>query len=183
MKLERLSSNRVKFSISIAELETKGILEDEQWKDSLVWHEFFEELMDEMYNEYGIDLESTVTVEINSFNAKEMVLILTLNDEDIFADDPFEAEEQANETHLYEFQQFEDVLSFLRRLPKDREAISLYSKGNLYFLQFDIWDPLLSALVCEYGEKTNETIHTLNEYGKKIIKYNCLGVLSEHFDI
>ena len=73
MKLERLSSNTVKFSISIAELETKGILEDDQWKDSLVWHDFFEELMDEMYNEYGIDLESTVTVEINSLNSNEMV--------------------------------------------------------------------------------------------------------------
>ncbi|WP_456274204.1 adaptor protein MecA [Bacillus sp. AK031] len=182
MKLERLSSNTVKFSISMAELETKGILEDEQWKDSLVWHEFFEELMDEMYNEYGIDLESTVTVEINSFNSKEMVLILTLNEEDIFTDDPFAAEED-NETFLYEFKLFEDILSFFHRLPKECEGISLYSKGGLYFLQFNKWDPLLTALVYEYGEKTNETIHTLNEYGKKIIEDNSCEVLSEHFDI
>lgn len=184
MKLERLSSNTVKFSISIAELETKGILEDEQWKDSLVWHEFFDELMEEMYSEYGIDVGSTVTVEINSFNSKEMVLILTMNEEESFVDDPFIDIDNENEEHLLQFQLFEDVLSFFKRLNiEGSEEITLYSKNDFYYLVFDRISEGLWSLASEYGEHTNETIHTLNEYGKKIIDKNCKEILAEHFGI
>ncbi|WP_421379290.1 adaptor protein MecA [Bacillus salacetis] len=184
MKLERLSSNTVKFSISIAELETKGILEDDQWKDSLVWHEFFEELMDEMYSEYGIDLESTVTVEINSVNSNEMVLILTLNEEESFEDNPFIDGGAVKEDLLYKFMQFEDVLSFTRRLtPSDYEEISLYSKDDIYFIEIKEWSSRLASLVGEYGEKAAETIHVLKEYGNIIIDKKCREVLMDHFGV
>jgi adapter protein MecA 1/2 len=186
MKLERLSSNTVKFSISIAELETKGILEDDQWKDSLVWHEFFEELMDEMYSEYGIDLESTVTVEINSVSSSEMVLILTLNEEGSFDDDPFITEETSEERELlYQFKLFEDVLSFVRRLePLDYGEISLYSKDDIYFVEMKEWSNRLVSLAGEYGEAAaGETIHTLQEYGRKIIDKKCREVLIDHFGV
>ncbi|WP_113928674.1 adaptor protein MecA [Bacillus sp. P14.5] len=183
MKLERLSSNTVKFSISIAELETKGILEDDQWKDSLVWHEFFEDLMDEMYNEYGIDLESTVTVEINSVNSREMVLILTLSEEGFFEDDPFKAIEIVDDgLLLLEFQLFDDVLAFTYRLlTGDYEEISLYSKDDKYFLEVKGGSERLSSLAGEYGEKASETIHTLKEYGTNIIDKTCKETLARYF--
>ncbi|MGD6966844.1 adaptor protein MecA [Rossellomorea vietnamensis] len=183
MKLERLSSNTVKFSISIAELEMKGILEDDQWKDSLVWHEFFEGLMDEMYNEYGIDLESTVTVEINSVNASEMVLILTLSEEGFFEDDPFKEKETVDEDLLlYKFGLFEDVLAFTYTLKyEDFEEISLYFKGESYYLEVNGGSERLASLAGEYGEKARETIHTLKEYGSKIIDKTCRETLLQYF--
>ncbi|EDL63619.1 adaptor protein MecA [Bacillus sp. SG-1] len=182
MKLERLSSNTVKFSISIDELETKGILKDDQWRDSLVWHEFFEELMDEMYSEYGIDLESTVTVEINSVNSSEMVLILTL-DEEGFEDDPFvDGEAEEDGYLLYKFHLFEDILSFVRRLEfDDCEELSLYSKDGIYFIEAKQWSKRLVSLAGEYGERTSETIYTVKEYGNIIIDRTCRDVLIEHF--
>ncbi|WP_409251204.1 adaptor protein MecA [Bacillus sp. SCS-153A] len=185
MKLERLSSNTVKFSISIDELETKGILKDEQWKESMVWHEFFEELMDEMYSEYGIDLESTVTVEINSVSSSEMVLILTLDDESSFEDDPFLDVEPAHDgCLLYTFELFEDVLSFIRRLKKEDYAeLSLYSKENKYYIEAKEWSRRLVSLAGEYGDPSSENIHIVNEYGNKIIDGKCREVLIEHFGI
>jgi adapter protein MecA 1/2 len=183
MKLERLSSNTVKFSISIAELEMKGILEDDQWKDSLVWHEFFEELMDEMYTEYGIDLESTITVEINSVNSSEMVLILTLSEDESFEDDPFLEGKAVSEGCLfYKFELFEDILSFVRRLKySDYEEISLYSKEGLYYIEVKKWSQRLASLAGEYGEQPEETIHVIREYGRKVIDKRCREVLTEYF--
>ncbi|MGM0845989.1 MAG: adaptor protein MecA [Bacillota bacterium] len=184
MKLERLSSNTVKFSISIAELETKGILEDNQWKDSVVWHDFFEDLMDEMFDEYGIDLESTITVEINSVNSNEMVLILTLSEDGFFEDDPFKEQNVLEENFLISFRLFEDVLAFTYRLRfEDYDEISLYSKSDKYFLEVVGGNERLSSLAEEYGERTSETIHTLKEYGNKIINKTCKETLADYFNI
>ncbi|RIW28012.1 hypothetical protein D3H55_22415 [Bacillus salacetis] len=185
MKLERLSSNTVKFSISIAELELKGILEDDQWKDSLVWHEFFEELMDEMYIEYGIDLESTITVEINSVTSSEMVLILTLSEDESFEDDPFlDGKAVCRGYLLYKFCQFEDILSFVQRLnPDDCEELSLYTKDGNYFTEVRKWSQRLASLAGEYGEQSDETIHVIREYGSKIIDKRSREVLTEYFGV
>ena len=86
MKLEKISDNKIKFSIGVEELEQKGLFEQDQWKDSYIWHDLFEEMLDEVQGKFGIETQVEITVEIESFDEQEICMILTLESEEDFSD-------------------------------------------------------------------------------------------------
>ncbi|MBM7584377.1 adapter protein MecA 1/2 [Bacillus pakistanensis] len=191
MKVERLSANKVKFSITIDELEDKGLLDNDQWRESLIWHDLFEEMLDEIQDLYGLDSTSAVTVEIHSLNSNEMTLIVTLDIEDLYEDDYVTVIEKKTPIHQYifEFDSIEDVISLSHRMKhiEDQGVTSLYYKEGHYYLIFHNWDsklhPVVGALGCEYGRISCETVYVLEEYGKVILKNYALKKITSFFSI
>ncbi|WP_158598296.1 adaptor protein MecA [Falsibacillus albus] len=197
MKLERLSTNKIKFSITFDELSDKGFLQDELWKESLIWHELFDEMLEEAKNVYDLEMAGAVSVEIYSLTSKEIVLILTLDalDEDYYEewseeDDEYEDEEDAeideDSAVTYIFKSIDAVVLLAQRLSSSPAFnSSLYCVENDYYLIFEkINDSSLDrieALSEEYGSLANRTMHYVMEYGKLLIQNQAIQILNTHF--
>ena len=82
MKLERISANKIKYSITFEELTNKGFLQDEILKESFLWDVLFDEMLDEAGRIFELNHFGAVSVEIFSLTSKELVLILTIEEDD-----------------------------------------------------------------------------------------------------
>lgn len=78
MKLERISQNKIKYSITFEELLDKGLHEEEF--ESFIWYELFDEMVEIAKQKYQCDIPDTISIEIFSLNSSEIVLILTMDE-------------------------------------------------------------------------------------------------------
>ncbi|XXM74148.1 adaptor protein MecA [Lysinibacillus sphaericus] len=195
MRLERISDNKIKFSISVEELEQKGLFEQEQWKDSVMWHDLFEDMLDEVQGKFGIEAQMEITVEIESFDEEEICMILTLElDDEDYSD--FEGSmEQVQPIiendllfHFIDFEEIIDVLNRLRHSSKfeDRPLeISLYTYESKYYLLFENIPRsmylLLKTIVLEYGASSNQTAYIIKEYGHPIVLKQAMEKVTKYF--
>ena len=137
MKLERISDNKIKFSISVEELEQKGLFEQDQWKDSYMWHDLFEDMLDEVQGKFGIETQMEITVEIESFDDQEICLILTLESEDDFSDreEGTEMMKSMNDHDvLVYFNDFEDLLNLLKRINEMGKLSHSHIQCSIFYL-------------------------------------------------
>ena len=182
MKLERISDNKIKFSISVEELEQKGLFEQDQWKDSYMWHDLFEDMLDEVQGKFGIETQMEITVEIESFDDQEICMILTLESEDDFSDweEGNEIMRSVNDHEvLVYFDDFEDLLDLLKRMNEmsnvNKSIIQcsiFYYEKNYYLLIENLLDSdsfILEAICVEYGQHSTITKHILMEYGRAVL--------------
>ncbi|MEG9297449.1 adaptor protein MecA [Mangrovibacillus sp. Mu-81] len=195
MRLERISDNKIKFSISVEELEQKGLFEQEQWKDSLMWHDLFEDMLDEVQGKFGIDAQMEITVEIESFDEQEICMILTLELDD---EDYSDVEGSIELFHpiidkdlLFHFNDIEEIIEVLTRLKstvKIQSAsleISFFHYEEKYYLLFENIQGnqhnLVESIVLEYGSLSNQTKYMMLEYGHVIILKNTMEKMKQYF--
>jgi adapter protein MecA 1/2 len=195
MRLERISNNKIKFSISVEELEQKGLFEQEQWKDSLMWHDLFEDMLDEIQAKFGIDAQMEITVEIESFDEQEICMILTLELDD---EDYSDVERSIELFHpivdkdlLFHFNDLEgiiDVLNRLNHMDKIKSAsleVSFFYYDDKYYLLFENVPgkrhSLVESIVLEYGTISNQTKYMILEYGHAIILKNTMEKMKQYF--
>ncbi|MEI2665072.1 adaptor protein MecA [Rossellomorea sp. LJF3] len=194
MKLERISDNKIKFSISVEELEQKGLFEQDQWKDSYMWHDLFEDMLDEVQGKFGIETQMEITVEIESFDDQEICLILTLESEDDFSDweEGTEMMKSMNDHDvLVYFNDFEDLLNLLRRLNEIGKLshsliqCSIFHYEKKYYvlienlLESDSF--VLEAICAEYGQHSTITKHILMEYGRVVLLRDSIKKILQYF--
>ncbi len=187
MKLERLTRNKIKFSIGVDELEAKGMLNENFLKESLIWHELFEEMLEQIQDKYGIDSQVEVTVEVHSFNEQEVQLILTLEiDEQLFEDEIHSYSLEYIQCEIFAFEDFEAVISFSRTIKNKVhcKSISLYSFKEIYYIVFEKLidkDYVIEAVANEFGSKAKMTIEYLDDYGKLLIENDLIETLERYF--
>ncbi|KAA0562740.1 hypothetical protein F0342_16410 [Bacillus sp. CH30_1T] len=194
MKLERISDNKIKFSISVEELEQKGLFEQDQWKDSYMWHDLFEDMLDEVQGKFGIETQMEITVEIESFDDQEICMILTLESEDDFSDWEDESgimKSMNDHDVLVYFDDFEDVLDLLKRINElnkvNNRVIQLsiyYYEKNYYLLIENLleYDSLVMEAICaEYGQQSKTTKHILMEYGRAVLIKDSIDKILFYF--
>ncbi|MGM0751289.1 MAG: adaptor protein MecA [Bacillota bacterium] len=194
MKLERISDNKIKFSISVEELEQKGLFEQDQWKDSYMWHDLFEDMLDEVQGKFGIETQMEITVEIESFDDQEICMILTLESEDDFSD--WEEEngimKSVNDHDvLVYFDDFEDVLNLLKRINELSKVnnrlvqLSIYYYENNYYLLIENLlecdSIILEAICAEYGQYSNISKYILMEYGRAVLLKDSIDKILFYF--
>lgn len=102
-----------------------------------------------------------------------------------------EQEEQSDVDYsfLISFRDIEDVISFSQRLVWEDIETTLYQFEDRYYLYVTCDEflfeeeevKLLRSLGLEYGDKTQVTVHRLQEYGNCIIKKEALQVLQQYF--
>ncbi|MBO0995361.1 adaptor protein MecA [Bacillus sp. SD088] len=190
MKLERIALNQIKYSISFDELSFKGMTEEEMLEESYVWDALFDKMLDEACHMYDLQDCEAMAVEIYSMNASELVLILTLDEEDII-DSPIGIHEPKNalekEFVIFTFDTIDDCI-FLTKRMSDQERIqsisSLYIFKDQYYLVMmkeNMNQERLLALGEEYGERSTYTWAYLEEYGTTIIDKTAMQTLYANF--
>ncbi len=149
MKLERISENKIKFSITVEELEQKGLFEQEEWKNSYMWHDLFEDMLEEVQWKFGIETQMEITVEIESFDEREVCMILTLEADEDYSDwEDIHEEAPPEERHLLVYMEdIEDIISAVKRVSDvhwwqhSNGNTGLYFHEGRYYLFIDDLSP------------------------------------------
>ncbi|MFB7301514.1 adaptor protein MecA [Heyndrickxia sporothermodurans] len=181
MKLERISQNKIKYSITFEELLDKGLHEEEF--ESFIWYELFDEMVEIAKQKYQCDIPDTISIEIFSLNSSEIVLILTMDELSLQEENqlkPFLSTKSCYS--IFIFESIEDVITLAFYL----ENLQLQANSKLilfedqYFLILPFQQPV--SIICEeFGEKTNLSVYMLEEYGTTIIDHDALQILANYF--
>jgi adapter protein MecA 1/2 len=192
MRLERLNYNKIKIFLTLDDLNDRGLTKEDVWKDSLKWHQLFHEMLEEASEEFGVDIQGSVAVEIFSMQAQGMVMIVTMeeqmDDEELLEDGFIEMQVtvEGSEDILFEFRDFEDVIQMAKELNRVQiEEGSLYCyKEKYYYHLTDISGEDIHrviAILAEYGDSAFTSIYVIREYGKVIIESQAVKELVKYF--
>ncbi|WP_026585174.1 genetic competence negative regulator [Bacillus sp. J33] len=191
MRLERLNYNKIKIFLTLDDLTDRGLTKEDVWKDSLKWHQLFHEMLEEVSEEYGVDIQGSVAVEIFSMQAQGMVMIVTMEDhqdEELLEDGFIEMQVtvDGSEEVLFEFQDIEDVIQMAKRLDLvNIDKGSLYSYKERYYYHSNDMSPedihRAVAILAEFGNPSFTSLHLIHEYGKIIIKDKAVKKLVRYF--
>lgn len=191
MRLERINYNKIKIFLTTDDLTDRGLTKEDIWKDSLKWHQLFHEMLDEATEEFGVDFQGSVEVEIFSMHAQGMIMIVSMEEqgEESLNDEFLEMQVTTkgnDEILLFEFQDIEEVIRLSKRL-----ACIQFFGGSLYILN-DLYyfcvnknegqnSAQLVANIAEFGDVSLESIYRLNEYGNCIIEDKAVKTLVHYF--
>jgi adapter protein MecA 1/2 len=192
MRLERITINKFKVSLSSDDLFDRGISDDDIWKDSSKWHQLFHEMLDEASDEFGVDIRGQVAVEVFSLQTQGMIMIITMEDDEIDEDFQPEGIIEMQVTvgglndFLFEFDEFENIIQLSKRLSAlNITEGTLYAKDHKYYLYFDNSQnslfPQIACILSEYGNPSLLTTHVLKEYGNVIMESNAIEKVNDYF--
>jgi adapter protein MecA 1/2 len=190
MRLERLNYNKIKIFLTLDDLFDRGLTREDIWKDSLKWHQLFHDMIEEASVTFDVDIQGSIAVEIFSMQAQGMVMILTMDEQqdEIFADGFIDMQVtlEGNTEILFEFDDFEDVISLAKRL-----AIIGFSGGSLYSMKNSYYVLIenvssdsqvqIAAIMAEYGIPSFISKYVLIEYGKIIIEEQAVAEILTYF--
>ncbi len=208
MKIEKISDNTIKVTVSYNDLEDKNIDLDTLNYDTPAAQEFFWELMEQAEEQLGFSLsDSQLVIEPVPNSNEGFEITITRIDED----GEFESihkyiksrmkksdlrikkrgRKVSSTLMIYSFRKLNDVCELGGKLEKIYSGEStLYRQGDTYYLalsrsglsQADL--RLFGMILNEYGEKiANVNFYEgyLNEYGEKVIESNALEILKEFY--
>lgn len=203
MKIERLSTDKIRIFLTFDDLMERGIQKEDMWREIPKVHELFSEMMDQAYSELGFDPSGPLAVEVFALPAQGMVVIVTRGkvdlyhhrdsideDEEELPEEVYEMEVTMEQTDLisYVFHDFEDLLRAAKVLNLNNpENAVLYSYKNKWIMQIEPEEmeeqryQAVIAILSEFGEAGSVTKAVLEEYGKTVIAKNAVEVLCEHF--
>jgi adapter protein MecA 1/2 len=192
MRLERLTANKIKIFLTSDDLFERGLSKEDIWKDSVKWNQLFHDMLEEASEEFNVDIQGSVAVEIFSLQAQGMIMIITvdesLDDEEILYDGFIEMQVRVEgcEDLLYEFESFEDIIALSKRLSAlNMGGGSLYSLKNRYYILMNKLDApyneKAASLLSEYGNASILSPFMLAEYGKQIIEDKAVETILHFF--
>lgn len=197
MRVERLTSDKVRFFLTFDDLHERNIDKEDLWRDVPKVHQLFNDMMEQAYYELGFEVSGPVAVEVFALPSQGMVVIVTKSKHEITHDedeqhvqDTFEIEVTMDESEdvVYAFRDLEDVVKLAHRANHLlTENNRLYFYKNLYMLYIGALEieekefQLLLSLLEEYGEMYPVTEAVLHEYGKLIFAENAVTELANHF--
>ncbi|MEH7124335.1 genetic competence negative regulator [Bacillus sp. JJ1532] len=191
MRLERLNYNKIKIFLTQDDLSERGLTKEDIWKDSMKWHQLFHDMLEEASEEFGVEIQGSVAVEIFSMQAQGMIMIVTMedqNDEELLQDGFIEMQVimDGSEELFFELEDFENVIQLARRLHiLNITNTSLYAYNNHYYIHLKNQNPddknKLIAIIAEYGNPAIISIHVVEEYGTEIMKDQAVEKLMHFF--
>ncbi|MBT2698912.1 adapter protein MecA 1/2 [Neobacillus sp. B4I6] len=192
MRLERLTANKIKIFLTSDDLFDRGLSKEDIWKDSIKWNQLFHDLVEEASEEFDVDIQGSVAVEVFSLQAQGMILIITVDeaieDEEILYDGFIEMQVRMEgfEDLLYEFDDFEDIIGLSKRLSTvNIFGGSLYAMHNRYYLVMNNLETenniKAACVLSEFGNASILSPYVLAEYGKRIIENNAVETILQYF--
>jgi adapter protein MecA 1/2 len=208
MKIEKISENQIKLTLTKADLEKHNIKLDELIKPTDKTQELFKSIMEQAFNECGFEVDNTpLMVEATPVSIDGLMIIVTkLPEKDTHEDkmslitqnkdlrryrkkdvSPFSSTGNFDENAvIYSFSCLDDVIDASMRVEtKVTGTNMLFGYKHKYYLliQDSLNDETLSELN-EYGEKSNSTAlskYFLIEHGETIVKNPAVKILAESF--
>lgn len=192
MRLERLTANKIKIFLSSDDLFERGLSKEDIWKDSIKWHQLFHDMLEEASEEFDVEFEGSVAVEIFSLQAQGMIMIITVDetaeDEEVLYDGFVEMQVrvEGNDDLLFIFNTIEDVIALSKRLNcMGIQGGNLFSLDGCYFMHMQKINAAdlerTASILSEYGDASITSPHWLMEYGNLIIKDNAVETLLHFF--
>lgn len=201
MKIEKVSENMIKVTITLNDLEERNIDFNTLNYNSPAAQELFLDMMEQAEEQYGFNLsDSQLVIEPIPDNTEGFVITITKLDED----SDFESIQKyiksrmrksdlrvkrrnkriCSSIMIYCFNKIDDAAQLAKRLTDlYTEDSSLYKLKNMYYLVMTKGKPSFDEVVSietiieEYGKKVpNPNVFEgyLNEYGDKIIENTAL---------
>jgi adapter protein MecA 1/2 len=192
MRLERLTVNKIKIFLTSDDLFERGLSKEDIWKDSIKWNQLFHDMLAEASEEFDVDIQGSVAVEIFTLQAQGMILIITVDegteDEEILYDGFIDMQVRVEgcEDLLYVFEEFEDIIGLSKRLASiDIYGGNLYAMHNHYYFLMDKLGAdkniMAACILSEYGNASILSPYLLAEYGKKIIENKAVETILQFF--
>ncbi len=196
MKIEKLNENKIKITLSMADLEERNIDLQSFIYNSPESQELFWDMMSKAEREYGFDFdESMIYVEAASTGSGTFTLIVTKSDSNVpsqllqrnkIKNKSFKLKRKNATLNapkvLYVFNSFDDICAFcqtidLKQLPEN----TLYELNGEYYLEIanmPFHHILDFATIVPSAELY---LGKLNEYGTTIVVGNALQEIGKHF--
>ncbi|MEH6907955.1 genetic competence negative regulator [Neobacillus drentensis] len=192
MRLERLTANKIKIFLTSDDLFDRGLSKEDIWKDSIKWNQLFHDMLEEASEEFDVDIQGSVAVEVFSLQAQGMILIITvdetIDDEEILYDGFIEMQVRMEgfDDLLYEFTEFEDIIGLSKRLSNVKIfGGSLYAMHNRYYLLMENLEAenniKAACVLSEFGNASILSPFVLAEYGKRIIETKAVETILRYF--
>ncbi|HZG70032.1 MAG TPA: adaptor protein MecA [Chondromyces sp.] len=190
MKIERLSENKIKLTMTVEELHAKGLFNQQLLEDSIAWHDFFDEVLEAAEEKYGIQAAGSITIEIHAMTEKELILVLSFGSDDVIDDSGNEGlfvNTGSGIEEIYLFEDIEHVICLIfdcKKVRKIKSSLYFFDGRYYLYLHFKNYEEkaLLEPSILEYAEFSKLTKEFLYEYGKVIIKEYATSRLFTHFD-
>jgi adapter protein MecA 1/2 len=192
MRLERLTANKIKIFLTSDDLFERGLSKEDIWKESIKWDQLFQDMLKEASEEFNVEIQGSVAVEVFSLQAQGMIMIITVEDtedeEELLYDGFIEMQVRVEDSEdlLYEFESIEDVIALSNRLMSmNITGGNLFSFKNRYYLFMNHLDSLslekTASILSEYGDASILSPYILAEYGNKIIENNAVETMYHYF--
>ncbi|MGI6777937.1 MAG: adaptor protein MecA [Acetivibrionales bacterium] len=208
MKIEKISENMIKVTISLNDLEERNIDLDALNYNSPAAQELFWDMMEQAEVEFGFNIsDSQLIIEPVPDSDEGFIITITKMDEDgdfesiqkyiknRFKKSDLRVKKKSLKISsaliIYSFSSFDDLIDLCKNINELYSGdSSLYKCNSTYYLiltrnsylstNIKIFDNLLN----EYGNKVSNVAFYegyLNEYGVKIIEHEAVEIISTYF--
>jgi adapter protein MecA 1/2 len=207
MKIERISENVIKVTISITDLEERNIDLDTMNYNSAAAQELFWDMMEQAELELDFEItNSQLVIEPYPDEGEGFIITVTrVDDEDDFESIQKFIKNRYHRTDIkvkkskrlspavliYSFEDFDHLCQLAKKLERIYKGdSSLYEYNSKYYLVlrkdgFLAIDTIMMAnLLAEYGNRVHNVSFIegyLNEYGTLLMRKNCLETLRNYF--
>ncbi len=199
MKIERISLNKLKVTVSAEDLFMHGISLESFVADSPRVQDFFWNLIQKAEDETNFSIEDgRVMIEAMPLKNDGIVIFLTKPDEQVPPDSPkirrvryrvkrHDKKQKKNALFLYRFETFEDLCAFAKEWRYMGERSSLYALEDTYFLALSFdgvsYDKAyMEAQILEFAYPERKLTESyLEEHAKKICDKDAIASLLRYF--
>lgn len=196
MKIEKLTEDKIKITITMDDLEARNIDLDSFIYNSPASQDLFWDLMIEAEKEYGFNVnDSMIYVEASASNSGNFTFIVTKTEEKPpfkistpkYSKDSVKLKRKKIpyffKNGIYKFETFDDVCAFCKNAHgKNILETSLYSYGNNYYLKAGM---IPATSILEYAEvvKSTSLIESrIKEFGNLIIENDVITTINSYFN-
>lgn len=210
MKIEKISDNKIKVTLSTSDLQERNLDFSELTYNSPQAQVLFWDMLHQAEMEFGFSAsDAQLFIEATPGSGDNLVITLTKVQEDgdfesiqKYIRNRFKRSELKTKKKnrkissgifLYSFEEFEDVCKAAKRLIETYSGDStLYKYNSTYYLMITNTSvagtnpDYLDSIIIEYGRKVTNTTFMdgfLNEYGTKMIEYNAIEVINDYFKV
>ncbi len=216
MDIERINENTVKFFITNQDIVNRGFAIDEIWQDKQRGEQLLWEMLDEVQDEIDITFEGTLKIQVNASDSglefiisnspddlsQKLARFFTVNQSAVEVElEDLEVIDTPDESRVYVFNSFEDVISLFKCEFTAQMEAQVYSYQDRYYVieflpeiadiadiqeddeqvdegnQFNPW----SAYITEFSEVSSVSMHMLTEYGNLIIDNDVHATICKYF--
>ncbi len=198
MKIEKLTEDKLKITLSIDDLEERNINLHSFMYNSPESQDLFWELIQKAEKECGFNVDdSMIYVEASTSGAGNFTLLVTKTNEEApiekikkpkkLSKENFKLKRKSttlkHSFSIYIFENFDDICAFCNAC--DTSIIhnnNLYTMNELYYIKTD-YIPYNTILDYATISKNPDLLEAkLNEYGKIIVEGNALQTIATHFN-
>ncbi|WP_100398521.1 genetic competence negative regulator [Bacillus sp. FJAT-44742] len=194
MRLEKITTNKVKVFLTLDDLSERGLEKDDLWNDSPRVKQLFRDMVLEADEVLGFKVEGYLSVEVYALPAQGMIIHLSSEEApcsfEEMDEDVLELEITMDERPemLFEYRSFEDIIQLAWRLyDSGITGGQLLFHKERYYIYFHkaettaLSEDTFIAVMSEYGEPSTTSYTLLKEYSSRLLNENAVSEIVSYF--